>query len=319
MSELLNGEVKTFYENGQLESKGFRVDGKLDGLFIEYFENGNIKHRGSYKENVPDSLHEHFYVNGNEKCRGYYYDGIRRGTWQICNEAGQITWHGDFEEHYYQSGYLKAKGSYKDAKRHGPWEFYKDFWRPEEKIPECISKGLKGQIDSKGQYDNGERTGIWNNYYNDGTISSTQSYANDQLNGLEERFDENGQLKSTTNWKNGLKHGLHQEYYPASGVWESWYEIVEEKWGYDDIPDGEYLKWVYSLPVYSMGRYVNGKKEGFWYELDFHEKDDAVFKINNYKNDELIEEAEKKQEKEWDDIDTSEVPDNWDDEGGIPF
>ena len=66
-------------------------------------------------------------------------------------------------------------------------------------IPECISKGLKNTIKSKGQYNNGERTGIWINYYDDGTILSTQSYANDQLNGLEELYNQNGQIESATN------------------------------------------------------------------------------------------------------------------------
>ena len=44
-----NGEIKNFYDNGQLSLEGKLVKGEIKGILKEYDENGHLKFEGEYK------------------------------------------------------------------------------------------------------------------------------------------------------------------------------------------------------------------------------------------------------------------------------
>ena len=90
MSKLKQEPVETFYDSSQLESKGVRVDGKLDGLHGEFYLDGKLKHRHSYKLNIKNGLHEDFYGNGQLKERINYINGERDGFREWFDEYGQL-------------------------------------------------------------------------------------------------------------------------------------------------------------------------------------------------------------------------------------
>ena len=44
------GLYKTYHKNGQLESEGNYVDGRMDGLWKFYHENGQLKLEGNFND-----------------------------------------------------------------------------------------------------------------------------------------------------------------------------------------------------------------------------------------------------------------------------
>lgn len=105
----VNGEEKTFYDNGQLESVAIVKKGTYNGPFFYYYENGTLKQEGTYIENSMEGDLKTYYKNGQLK---------ETVTMQNTMEQGPYV-------EYHENGELKAKGQYKDGdQRHGIIEIY---------------------------------------------------------------------------------------------------------------------------------------------------------------------------------------------------
>jgi antitoxin component YwqK of YwqJK toxin-antitoxin module len=129
------GPWSSFYENGQLRSKGKKNygDGERQGFWVEFYENGQLWLEGEYKNGKRHGDWLEFHENGEIWFKGKYKNGKEEGPW-----LG-----------YWKNGQLRAKGKYKNGKEEGPWLGY---WE-------------NGQLRAKGKYRNGKEEGLWF-YYN---------------------------------------------------------------------------------------------------------------------------------------------------------
>ena len=57
-NELVTGIVEEFYNDGQLERRENRIDGKRDGLRESFHENGQLRIRQNYIDGKVDGLSE---------------------------------------------------------------------------------------------------------------------------------------------------------------------------------------------------------------------------------------------------------------------
>jgi|TARA_B100002003_G_C13980797_1_gene474333 antitoxin component YwqK of YwqJK toxin-antitoxin module len=123
---------------------------------------------------------------------------------------------------------------------------------------------------SKVNYVNGKREGKELIYYDDGTINYENNYKDGKLDGEQYSYEmrlgtpeggPNGLHREMTEldtYKNGVLHGKH----------ETW--ILDT-----DISTGNYT----SKRLQSEGNYVNGEKDGMWYEqLWSHPREDQPYK-----------------------------------------
>ena len=88
------GYGKTYYENGNIQSKGRYDDRKYVGL----------RHPTDVAK--KEGLWEFYWVNGDLKEKGNFKDGKREGLW---------------EQYYDNTKKLNFMGSYKNGKKDGKW------------------------------------------------------------------------------------------------------------------------------------------------------------------------------------------------------
>ncbi|MCF6366192.1 MAG: toxin-antitoxin system YwqK family antitoxin [Bacteroidales bacterium] len=124
----LNGNWKTYYESGNIQSSVNYEDGIIFGEAVFYYDTEkNTKKAEAIFEN--DKLIEkyfEYYENGAQKAEIYYDDGLADGN----------------AEFYYSNGKLKIKAEYKNGLKHGKWIYYdekgkeigKEKWKKGEKI-----------------------------------------------------------------------------------------------------------------------------------------------------------------------------------------
>ena len=62
---ILDGEHKTYHQNGKLKESSTYVDGKLHGIFKQYYEDGTLCIECKYYHGVRDELYCDYYPNGN--------------------------------------------------------------------------------------------------------------------------------------------------------------------------------------------------------------------------------------------------------------
>jgi antitoxin component YwqK of YwqJK toxin-antitoxin module len=61
---ILNGQILSFYENGNINSKNYFKDGMQDSIYILYYENGKVQIKGNYKMDNKIGKWEYFKEDG---------------------------------------------------------------------------------------------------------------------------------------------------------------------------------------------------------------------------------------------------------------
>jgi antitoxin component YwqK of YwqJK toxin-antitoxin module len=152
------GYWETYYNNGNLESKGDYVNGMRDGIWEYYYWNGTLErelyNNGEIVKNpqlsetedkklfIPRKLSkdDSRYSDWNNKqpivdgirINQYNPVGGKDGMWYDYWDNGELYTKGNFTdgledgiwETYTKSGILLSKGGYKDGNRDGIWEYY---------------------------------------------------------------------------------------------------------------------------------------------------------------------------------------------------
>lgn len=86
----LDGELKTFYKSGKLESRQFYTNGIAHDTFYWYHENGNLATKVNYNEGKEEGLLESFYPSGALFQIVDYEKGKRTGAYKEYFESGKI-------------------------------------------------------------------------------------------------------------------------------------------------------------------------------------------------------------------------------------
>jgi antitoxin component YwqK of YwqJK toxin-antitoxin module len=197
-----NGELKEYYQNGNLKSKENFDKGVLDGKYEYYHENGNLRQSGYISDypDIKDGEILSYYEDGTPQSVENYILGIRSGP----------------QKYFYEDGMVSQEGKYKDNARVGLWTWY---WPNGEKLKE-------EQYVNKILYKVSE-------WQNDGTVITIRKYSNELLNGKSIFYYHNGNISSVKTYRDGKLYGEYIDYF-VSGEKRSkgdmLYGMMDGKW-----------------------------------------------------------------------------------------
>lgn len=229
---MIDGPIKSYYQNGNLKKTGFYIKGIASGKFQEFNESGELTAE-YYMEN--DELNGPYttyfqgkkaislnFQNGKEngpyeekiyndktgalamKFLGAYHNGEKDGKWLIqVNDEGEIR---NFTFETYSEGMLHGPfqnmkgdslviGSYTNGKLEGPYAIYRDFQKM--LFGGFISTDTsKLFLIEKGNYYQGGKSGTWKSYDLTGSLISEGRYFDDLKNGSWKYY-----FSKINNWK----------------------------------------------------------------------------------------------------------------------
>ena len=81
----INGIRKTYYDSGQLKTKGEYFLGLKKGLHKEWDEQGRLILEGFYSEGKANGLMKWYHEAGHIAGAGNMVNDIREGKWKICD------------------------------------------------------------------------------------------------------------------------------------------------------------------------------------------------------------------------------------------
>jgi antitoxin component YwqK of YwqJK toxin-antitoxin module len=252
LSIFAQGEYTVFYyENGQISSEGYMLDGVPNGYWKTYYPNGELKSEGNRKDLLLDSLWIFYSEEGlklsettfaNDKKEGIsrsYRDGVLYEEGVYSNNVKT----GDFKI-YYPSGEVHKTIPYENGQKVGLgyeydregmiitlMEYKEDFLRKADKINRYDSRGKKrgvwmefhqnGVVAMEGYYSNGKKNGIFKTFDKKGDLLSLEKYRNDELviDGEESvildirnTYFPDGTIKTSGGYVEGKKEGTHRIY-----------------------------------------------------------------------------------------------------------
>ncbi len=255
ISNILEGPYRSFYLNGEPESRGQFLNNEATGVWEFYYETGILKTRAQVKAgNGNDGYYEYFYESGEKSMEGFvkgqqqsglwkfYYengglkeegnftDGLRHGSWKGYFEDGQLSCttsysHGDGERKtFYPSGELQAKGPVKGNLRTGYWNYFdkegnkeaEGSFNRDMRNGEWVFYQDNGIVSSRGAYDDNIAVGVWDYYDQDGNISSRGAFKQGEKQGNWEIFYPGGNIKGSANFDKGS--GPYQEFYESGNL-----------------------------------------------------------------------------------------------------
>lgn len=203
---------KTYFENGNIKTKGKIVNSKKQGKWKYFYNNGKIKIDAEYLDNIPNAKWTFYFENNQIKKVGNF----KKENWSNFMEHMRKSGSKNPEEHYlnkdgewiffYESGELKEIGKYNNQGLEiGEWkEFYKNGKLKYYRL--YIKRGV-GTVPTKIKYyypngilridDKSFTTGEWTEYYENGIIKTKGNNKNGVPNGKWERYYDNGQLSQS--------------------------------------------------------------------------------------------------------------------------
>gem|GEM_PF-717090 len=255
-----HGEVKFWYNNGQLKKQEFFRLGKKDSISISYYPDGKIKSKGTYR------------------------DGDKVGTWLNYNELGDLVKEDNFNQRGELDGYMTGyankavhvKYHFTRGTKDGEQAYYGENGRvafklifnngdltgytyegkdgkmvPEIKLKNGTGKliayysnGVKsgeaqfeestiagclkvyytnGKLAEERNYKDYDLNGPFRRYSPDGTLVYDADYKNDEILGTEKTYDNAGKLVISANYYYGENHGLTSVLNPATTKSISYY------------------------------------------------------------------------------------------------
>ena len=243
--ELLDGESRQYYEEGDIKSISPFKNNVADGTFISYYQNGNIKEKHTYK-------------NGNEEGEGIFYYENGKLEEKYLMKNGKL----DGEAiNYFEDGKIKKKAIFKDGvtleeEIYKDNEIRKNTFKNGEVIQQDIyskNKILKakksllenGKMKIISYYENGNKEeevfvinelfdGEAFKYYPSGKLRNKSFFKDGKREGESLTYYENGKLKKKILYKNGVRNGEAAEYY-ESGIIKQKAYFINDKLEKEDL------------------------------------------------------------------------------------
>ncbi len=107
-TEVFEGEIKWYFENGKVQQTILYSDGELNGPRKMYYKSGNLKNERYYVMGKAKGDFTSFYESGAKLSVGFYKNGEEYGEWI----------------EYYKDGQKKAMGTYQNGKKTGEWKYF---------------------------------------------------------------------------------------------------------------------------------------------------------------------------------------------------
>ena len=283
--ELLDGESRQYYEEGDIKSISPFKNNVADGTFISYYQNGNIKEKHTYK-------------NGNEEGEGIFYYENGKLEEKYFMKNGKL----DGEAiNYFEDGKIKNKAIFKDGvtleeEIYKDNEIRKNTFKNGEVIQQDIyskNKILKakksllenGKMKIISYYENGnkeEEVFVINElfdgdafaYYPSGKLKEKDFFKNGKREGEAIIYYENGNVKQKSLFKNNKREGDLSMYYPSGKL------LQTEKY-VNGKEEGEVIEYYESGAIKEKAHFINDKQEG---EHLFYDEKGNLTKTEIYKN-----------------------------------
>lgn len=223
---------KRYHYNGKLSETGMYVDGMVQGIVYAYHDLGTIKEKDFF---VNDALHgKHYYYAANGKLRKTirYQRGIETEMVEydtlgkiiqrvLINplQAQKITEHTIL-------GAPKRTYTFEHNQLHGEdigWYpdgsvEYKTQYKHGQLEGNYVSYYVNGQIKSTGEYVMNKQHGRWVRYDYWGRLSGIYHYKNGESEGTDSIYSEQGILDFIVQYKNDERHGLAKKTNPTDGA-----------------------------------------------------------------------------------------------------
>ena len=225
---ITNGYNKFYYPNGKIASEGGMKNGKPDGYWKTYYVTGVMKSEGNRRNTLLDSTWIFYTETADTSEIINYQMGKKTGylyTFETITEKNNISKH-----------YLKSKELYLDDKREGQALYY----YPSGKVQQSVlykngkKQGIAKEFDEKGtivtlyEYHNdymisrefvnrtnekGVKTGVWKNFYSDGSLKEEEVYKNGILDGSSKSYSEKGNLINEKSYRDGklIEEGIQMK------------------------------------------------------------------------------------------------------------
>gem|GEM_PF-894348 len=193
-----NGLYETYSTNGQVTSRIFLVDSKIQGSVESFNEVGNLLYEKNVVDNKQDGLTKTYNLDGSLDTKLQYKAGNLEGE--------QIL--------YYSTGAVMKKLFYKDNQLEGAFTIYHE----------------NGKIKKTGKYSLGNAVGVWIEYYDNGQVLDSGAYnSQGALAGKWVIYHKNGKLKQISTYDvKGKKLGDQKEY-DVDGILHGSYVYSDNK------------------------------------------------------------------------------------------
>jgi antitoxin component YwqK of YwqJK toxin-antitoxin module len=173
---LKQGYWKKYYPNGNLMYKGFFRDDKPVGEMKRYFKSGNLKAILVFNENSYYAKARVYYEDGTLASEGYYSDSEKDSIWKYYS--------------YYDQK-LKSSETYKNGVKQGfSYEYYPN-----------------GNCFEKTEWKNNMKDGIWEQYFDDGSLRLKAAYTDGKLTGSFIAFYSNDRPMVEGHYENNKREG----------------------------------------------------------------------------------------------------------------
>jgi antitoxin component YwqK of YwqJK toxin-antitoxin module len=161
--ESREGEFRSWYEDGTLESEGKYKDDRRTGRWTFHHPDGSPSAEGSYSRGQETGNWELFHPGGERRGKGRYSKGLREGVWRFYQPDGSAdeVETGTYTHESFRSpdGLRLFKGYRLDGERHGEWT---SFW-----------PDLSPQLEAR--FVRGKRSGNWVFHAPDGHVVTALS------------------------------------------------------------------------------------------------------------------------------------------------
>jgi antitoxin component YwqK of YwqJK toxin-antitoxin module len=216
---LQNGYTQIYYPTGKISSEGTMKNGKPDGYWKTYFPSGVMKSEGNRRNLLLDSIWVFYNEKGDTLQKINYVFGKKNGytiTYNTEEKDDPINYGkimskelyvNDKKEglsyFYYNNGILHEVVGYKGNKKHGTsYEYNMDGGII------TIEKFSNGVLTDRQKINRSDdhhvKQGLWQEYYDNGSIKKEMYYKNGELDGLYKEYAGDGNLSLKLNYKNGV-------------------------------------------------------------------------------------------------------------------
>ncbi|MFN2422611.1 MAG: toxin-antitoxin system YwqK family antitoxin [Cryomorphaceae bacterium] len=246
------GEYTVYkYDNGNVSSEGYMVDGRPDGYWKTYHPDGTLKSEGNRADFELDSTWIFYNETGEKVTEITYRAGKKHGRY-IAYRNGVLYEESQFENevkvgealYYYPTGELNKRIPFENGKEQGDgFEFDREgriitllsyregFLRTADKVNRFDTQGKKrgpwvrfhpnGVLAYEGRFMNDMKNGIFKTYDKRGDLLTLEKYRDDELVtdseesvilDIRNTYYDDGTVKSTGGYVDGVKEGTHRLY-----------------------------------------------------------------------------------------------------------
>ena len=205
----------------------------------------------------------------------YYYDSVKSAEGPWLNNKPEGIW-----KNYYPSGVMKSTGKFTGGLPDSIWTFFDD----------------SGKVIKKITYEKGKKNGICEIYDPPGILYKAEIYMSDTIHGIVRVFYPSGKLRETIPYVKGKREGTGYEY-DTSGTIITINEYLNDilktsqkinRYNPSGQKDGTWIEFYQDMKIKIEGRYMNGKKHGFF---KYYTRDGKIEKVLYYLNDSLVQDT----------------------------